>query len=137
MNNGSILGILTVTTAITFFVFPGCGAGESGAGDAGPLGAGEAGEAGGGSVVGDPCTPEQEDDTEFNGFDYRQVTLDSKSLQCQTRLCLVNHFQGRVSCPYGQDAKGKPSSGSVACFAPWFPDAHHRQSIRRDDLGVG
>ena len=53
--------------------------------------------------VGDPCTPEQEFDTQFNGFDEQEVNVESKSFQCQTRLCLVNHFQGRVSCPYGQN----------------------------------
>jgi len=52
--------------------------------------------------VGDPCTPEQEYDPTFNGFDPGEVNVESKSFQCQTRLCLVNHFQGRVSCPYGQ-----------------------------------
>jgi hypothetical protein len=58
--------------------------------------------------VGDPCTPEQEYDPTFNGFDEAEVNVESKSFQCQTRLCLVNHFQGRVSCPYGQDAQGNP-----------------------------
>jgi hypothetical protein len=54
--------------------------------------------------VGDPCIPEQEYDPNFPGFDAREVNVESKSFQCQTRLCLVNHFQGRVSCPYGQNA---------------------------------
>ncbi len=53
--------------------------------------------------VGDPCIPEQEYDPTFPGFDYREVNVESKSFQCETRLCLVNHFQGRVSCPYGQN----------------------------------
>ncbi|HEX8790685.1 MAG TPA: hypothetical protein VF765_07020 [Polyangiaceae bacterium] len=54
--------------------------------------------------VGDPCIPEQEYDPSFGGFDYHEVNVESKSFQCETRLCLVNHFQGRVSCPYGQNA---------------------------------
>jgi hypothetical protein len=54
--------------------------------------------------VGDPCIPEQEYDPSFAGFDPREVNVESKSFQCQTRLCLVNHFQGRVSCPYGQNS---------------------------------
>lgn len=53
--------------------------------------------------VGDPCIPEQEYDPTFAGFDPREVNVESKSFQCETRLCLVNHFQGRVSCPYGQN----------------------------------
>jgi hypothetical protein len=60
------------------------------------------------SGIGDPCTPEQEYNTDFNGFDENQVNVESKSYQCQTRLCLVNHFRGRVSCPYGQNAEGTP-----------------------------
>ena len=54
--------------------------------------------------VGDPCVPEQEYFTCFAGFQVGEVNVESKSFQCQTRLCLVNHFQGRVSCPYGQNA---------------------------------
>jgi hypothetical protein len=65
--------------------------------------------------VGDPCVPEQEYDRTFLGFDRNEVSIESKSFQCQTRLCLVNHFQGRVSCPYGQAADGTPLSGTQAC----------------------
>ncbi len=57
--------------------------------------------------VGDPCIPEAEYDTCFAGFAVTEVNTESRSFQCQTRLCLVNHFQGRVSCPYGQVAAGK------------------------------
>jgi hypothetical protein len=56
--------------------------------------------------VGDPCIPEAEYDTCFAGFSQTEVNTESRSFQCQTRLCLVNHFQGRVSCPYGQVAAG-------------------------------
>src|SRR5580692_6674827 len=57
-----------------------------------------------GGGVGDPCIPEQEYDTCFAGFSIDSVDTETKSFQCQTRVCLVNHFQGRVSCPYGQNA---------------------------------
>lgn len=66
--------------------------------------------------VGDPCVPEDEYSTDFAGFSVDEVDVESRSLQCETRLCLVNHFQGRVSCPYGQDdarAKSDPR-----CFIP-------------------
>jgi len=56
--------------------------------------------------IGDPCTPEQEYSPTFVGFSSQEVSTEGESFQCQTRLCLVNHFQGRVSCPYGQDASG-------------------------------
>jgi hypothetical protein len=53
--------------------------------------------------VGDPCIPEDEYKTDFAGFKVTEENIESRSFQCQTRICLVNHFQGRVSCPYGQD----------------------------------
>lgn len=69
--------------------------------------------------VGDPCIPEQEYDPTFAGFDEREVNVESKSFQCETRLCLVNHFRGRVSCPYGQDRTASHAdlsqSGMEAC----------------------
>lgn len=52
--------------------------------------------------VGDPCIPEDEYRQEFSSFAVTEVNVESKSFQCVTRVCLVNHFQGRVSCPYGQ-----------------------------------
>lgn len=52
--------------------------------------------------VGDPCIPEDEYQPGFGGYDVREVNVESRSFQCETRVCLVNHFQGRVSCPYGQ-----------------------------------
>ncbi len=58
------------------------------------------------SGVGDPCIPEKEFDQSFLGFDPGEVNVESKSFQCLTRLCLVNHFRGRVTCPYGQDKSG-------------------------------
>jgi hypothetical protein len=64
--------------------------------------------------IGDPCVPEQEYDPQFLGFDYHEVSTESKSFQCITRLCLVNHFQGRVSCPYGQGPDGAPLGGSAS-----------------------
>jgi hypothetical protein len=72
--------------------------------------------------IGDPCTPEQEYDPTFVGFDEHEVSTEGESFQCQTRLCLVNHFQGRVSCPYGQDSAGKSSAPATnACVTPGFP----------------
>jgi hypothetical protein len=52
--------------------------------------------------IGDPCTPEPEHSPTFAGFGETEVYVESRSFQCETRLCLVNHFRGRVSCPYGQ-----------------------------------
>ncbi len=62
--------------------------------------------------VGDPCTPEDEYDPQFAGFKLVQENIESRSFQCSTRICLVNHFKGRVSCPLGQDDDAiKPCNG--------------------------
>ena len=76
--------VLLVGTGSVFFAGTGCSA----------------------SGVGDPCIPEQEYNEQFLGFSQKEVNVESKSFQCQTRVCLVNHFRGRVSCPYGQTAAG-------------------------------
>jgi hypothetical protein len=71
------------------------------------------------SGVGDPCIPELEYDPNFNAFTLGDVYLESKSFQCQTRLCLVNHFRGRLTCPYGQNmAGGPPAGGDKVCALP-------------------
>ncbi len=53
--------------------------------------------------VGDPCVPEDEYVASFSAFSASEVNIESRSFSCQTRVCLVNHFRGRVSCPFGQD----------------------------------
>lgn len=64
--------------------------------------------------IGDPCVPEDEYSSTFSGFALTEVSTESRSFSCQSRLCLVNHFQGRVSCPYGQE----PDSTGARCTLP-------------------
>ena len=75
--------------------------------------------------VGDPCTPEDEYQQYFNGFQVTETNVESRSFQCETRLCLVNHFQGRVSCRLGQTSdQGAPydlAQGPTAPNANWAP----------------
>ena len=52
--------------------------------------------------VGDPCIPEDEYNPGFSGYSAEEVNIESRSFQCETRVCIANHFQGRVSCRYGQ-----------------------------------
>src|SRR4051812_16389852 len=52
--------------------------------------------------VGDPCVPEDEYKVDFPGFKVQEENMESRSFKCSPRICLVNHFQGRVSCPAGQ-----------------------------------
>jgi hypothetical protein len=61
--------------------------------------------------VGDPCTPDDESSALFDGFDISETYIESRAFQCSTRICLVNHFQGRVSCPLGQAAAPLGPSG--------------------------
>jgi|HubBroStandDraft_1064217.scaffolds.fasta_scaffold26123_3 hypothetical protein len=72
--------------------------------------------------VGDPCIPEQEYDPTYAGANYDEVGVVPGSFQCLTRLCLVNHFQGRVTCPYGQADGGAPvfpgSGVTAGCVTP-------------------
>lgn len=71
------------------------------------------------SGVGDPCIPEQEYDPTFTGFNDKESSFESKSFQCETRLCLANHFRGRVTCPYGQTEGGNAGKGATeGCTIP-------------------
>lgn len=53
-------------------------------------------------ALGAACIPNDEYSSTFRGFSYKGIYL-SPSEQCDSNLCLVNHFQGRVTCPYGSD----------------------------------
>jgi hypothetical protein len=81
--------------------------------------------------VGDPCIPEQEYDPTFLGFDPQEVNVESKSFQCLTRLCLVNHFRGRVTCPYGQDKTGMQLPGIDGASSGSFPP----QDLQKNAVG--
>ena len=88
--------------------------------------------------VGDPCVPEDEYGETFQGFSVAEVNVESRSFSCVTRICLVNHFQGRVSCPYGQTdetaelcapAADTNAPGSAACADPNAPE--YKTSCRK------
>jgi hypothetical protein len=72
----------------------------------------------GGEGIGDPCVPEDEYRNDFSGFSIGEVNVESRSFQCATRVCLVNHFQGRSSCPYGQSSLGKDTAVSACGNVP-------------------
>jgi len=50
------------------------------------------------------------------------MVVDVPADGCETNLCLVNHFQGRTSCPYGQtqmDAQGTSQTPEeLHCHVP-------------------
>jgi hypothetical protein len=65
--------------------------------------------------VGDPCVPEDEYTKTFSGYAANESNVESQSFQCETRVCLVANFRGRVSCPYGQADDKDPNR---ACYIP-------------------
>src|SRR5689334_12594255 len=75
----------------------------------------------GSANVGTPCVPADESDpllgTLFGGFRVTEESIEVGTPECGGGVCLVNHFQGRVTCPLGQEAV---SEGSVrkSCNGP-------------------
>jgi hypothetical protein len=69
--------------------------------------------------VGAPCVPEVDDNNpQFGGFIVEGVSLETDSVACVSDVCLVNHFQGRVTCPYGQNASGNGPGDTPGCKVP-------------------
>jgi|HubBroStandDraft_1064217.scaffolds.fasta_scaffold65961_2 hypothetical protein len=74
-----------------------------------------------GSVaIGTPCRPILEQSAMFGGYEVRAVSYDTENASCGGGLCLVNHFQGLTSCPYGQESAGMPLStaSTTGCVVP-------------------
>ena len=78
----------------------GLGGKSSGGGATG--GSARAGEADG-PALGEPCLPDDEQVPNFSGFALSEINFGTMTRACASGLCLANHFQGRVSCPYGQE----------------------------------
>ncbi len=60
----------------------------------------------GAAGVGEPCIPHDEQNPNFSGFSAEEVNIETGTSACQTHVCLINKFQGRVSCPYGSPGSG-------------------------------
>lgn len=71
--------------------------------------------------LGQGCVPEPELAPRFSGFSRTRVEVIEGSTRCQSRLCLVNHFQGRVSCPNGQSSVDIDDA-SYTCAIPGASD---------------
>ncbi|WP_437296459.1 hypothetical protein [Sorangium sp. So ce426] len=68
--------------------------------------------------IGDPCVPPDEGDPRFSGFAVSENVIYDHHDQCISGICLVNHFQGRVSCPLGQAAPAPCAGpGDSSCGA--------------------
>jgi hypothetical protein len=70
--------------------------------------------------VGGPCSPTPlESSPSFAGYDAKEVNTVSGDPACGADICVVNHFQGLTTCPYGQTADGgPPGPGEPACTTP-------------------
>ena len=97
--------------------------------------------------VGDPCQPEDEFFDDFSGFSLGEVNVESRSFQCETRVCLVNKFQGRVSCPYGTNGSPPDPNATetvkhnLPCEVPGFGGnvkvpVYPQRLARRPDVAV-
>jgi hypothetical protein len=66
----------------------------------------------GAPAVGDPCLPEQVPD---DGFEISEAYIESSSVQCQTRVCMVWKLQGAPagSAPCVNDATKCAAQGDV------------------------
>lgn len=61
---------------------------------------------------GDPCTPEA---VPGNGFVAEEVYVETSSVQCRTRVCMVYHLQGNPECVQGDPRCGQPIGASNPC----------------------
>lgn len=52
--------------------------------------------------MGDPCVPEDEYDPGFSGFSADGEVVHTGVWDCPARVCVVDRFQGRKTCPLGQ-----------------------------------
>jgi hypothetical protein len=69
--------------------------------------------------VGDPCIPNLEYSASNEGAVETGAQIEDRSFQCETRVCLINHFRGRVSCPFGNQEGGSVyDEGKAECFVP-------------------
>ena len=88
----------------------GCNVGGGGSGGGGSGGAGNTGV--GPANIGAPCVPPDENSPFFAGYKVTEDVIVQGAAECGTGVCLVNHFQGHVTCPLGQatprDAQGLP-----------------------------
>ena len=68
-------------------------------------------------ALGATCISYQEEEVSFAAFTEGEVSFESNSPQCGTnRVCLYNHFRGRVTCPYGQDGAAHGPGGTPGCL---------------------
>lgn len=91
--------------------------------------------------VGAPCLPEQVPET---GFDDREAYIESSSVQCETRVCIVYHLKGdpREGCQMTPQTtcdpmKDKMCQPTKACATPDDVEGRVYCTCRCDAKGSG
>lgn len=99
---------------VVAFLVAGCGSSSSDAKQASALDSDA-----GARTIGERCIPSVEANPSFPGFVTGEISLEEQGAQHSGEpVCLTYHFQGRSTCPYGQDATGTPPTGASACTTP-------------------
>ena len=62
--------------------------------------------------LGEVCSEELGTNPNFPGYGRMEVNIIDHTSMCSSGICVINHFQGLVSCPYGQAA------GAGDCLRP-------------------
>ncbi len=89
-----------------------------GGGGTGSASTGSAGGTEGNDQVGPACRTVDDLDPNFAGFNVGFLTVEIGDPSCVTGVCIVDHFQGRVTCPYGQteeEIQSLPASAGARC----------------------
>jgi hypothetical protein len=81
------------------------GGSSPGAGDAGP-------------VIGTACVPSRENNSVFRSYSLGVIQIDPPVSVSGEPVCLVYHFLGFGTCPYGQDANGIAPAAATPCVRP-------------------
>ncbi|HEY4107170.1 MAG TPA: hypothetical protein VGM44_24895, partial [Polyangiaceae bacterium] len=82
------------------------------------------------AALGSVCISSAEYDPSFPGFQIHDVSLDVGTVACDSNICLQNHFQGRVSCPYGQQV-----GSANGCHIPGTADPVTLAEVEAEDVG--
>jgi hypothetical protein len=78
--------------------------------------AGDGGDAA--PTIGAPCLPLAESMTSFDGVASSEINLETRGVASGSPTCISYHFEGRVTCPYGQSAAGQGPACAGACRTP-------------------
>lgn len=67
--------------------------------------------------LGAACVLQDEENVSFSGYSVTEVVVESQGPSCATGICLSHAFQGRATCPYGENCT-TPSGAPVTAQVP-------------------